>query len=159
MASICSSFPNLNFMDEAIIKFLKLPRLANICFVDEDGAPYCFNCFVAYDKKNGQLYFKTSPRSHHAQVMQPHAKVAGTLLPDKLSPLFTTGIQFKATVLDGETLSDVAAAQVYHKRYPFALAISGDIWGVQLEWIKLTENNKGIKRNLTWEREATAVRF
>ena len=44
----------------------------------------------------------------------------------------------------------------YHKKFPFALAMSGDIYAVQLEKIKLTDNGKGFGKKINWQRAEIA---
>jgi uncharacterized protein YhbP (UPF0306 family) len=38
------------------------------------------------------------------------------------------------------------------KKYPFALAIPGDVYTIQPDYIKLTDNTIGFGKKLTWLR-------
>ena len=139
-------------MDNDINQFLKEHKVATICCVDEDGRPYCFNCFVAYNDRDCLLYFKSSPRSRHSQLLLQNRHMAGTLLPDTVVPLAAKGAQFTGVVLERTNSLSRKAAQFYYKKFPLALAVPGDIWAVQLLQVKLTENRSGVKKNSSWQR-------
>lgn len=57
-------------MTESINQFINDQSCATICCISEQGTPYCFNCFYAYDEKNALLYFKSSPSSNHAEMLK-----------------------------------------------------------------------------------------
>jgi uncharacterized protein len=141
-------------MNEQIEKFIEKQRVANICCIDEDGTPYCFSCFFVFDKANACLYFKTSPSSHHSSLLENNHNVAGTVQPDKLNPLAIKGIQFKGKLLDAEDPKCRLAAAFYHHRYPFALAMPGQVKALQLDVIKMTDNSAGFGKKINWKREA-----
>src|SRR5665647_1153673 len=87
-------------MNETIIRFLQRQTCATICCVDEQGNPYCFSCFYAFNREEGLLYFKSSAGSHHAALLKENPFIAGTILPDKLNKLLAKGLQFQAMVLN-----------------------------------------------------------
>ena len=74
-------------MNETIILFLQQQSSATICCVDEQGKPYCFSCFYAFNQQEGLLYFKSSADSHHSVLMKKNPFIAGTVLPDKLNKI------------------------------------------------------------------------
>jgi uncharacterized protein YhbP (UPF0306 family) len=45
------------------------------------------------------------------------------------------------------------ASSHYHKKYPFALAMPGEIWTVQINSIKMTDSKLGFGKKITWNRE------
>ena len=137
-------------MDERIAQFLRSNKVATICCVDEEGLPYCFSCFYTWDETSRQLYFKSSADTKHAQMMLEKGSVAGTVQPDKLNPLAIKGIQFMGKI---EPVFHGDAAAAYHGRYPFALAMKGEVWTLQLQYIKMTDNTLGFGKKLVWERE------
>lgn len=139
-------------MDATIVAYLNEQKLATVCCVDADGFPHCFNCYIGFDEAEGRLYFKSSPQSEHARILAHHRHVAGTILPGKLSPLDTRGIQFTAELLEESQFSAMRAARLYYKRYPFALAIPGNLYAMELKSIKLTETHNGLKKKWLWKK-------
>lgn len=139
-------------MDEKIIDFIKKQTCASICCVDETGKPYCFSCFYAFNSAAGLLYFKSSANSRHAELMKKNPFVAGTILPDKLNKILIKGIQFEAIVLDMQQPFVKRTFGIYLAKYPLALAIPGDMWALQINQIKMTDNTLGFGKKSIWER-------
>ena len=140
-------------MNENTIRFLQQQTCATICSVDESGKPYCFNCFYAFNSKNGLLYFKSSSDSYHSKMLKLNPWVAGTVLPDKLNILMTKGVQFEGLVLNEQDALSQNAPWFYHKKYPLAVSIKGDICTIQLNRIKMTAGMKGFRKKHVWYRD------
>ena len=138
-------------MAQSMLEFLKAQTCANVCAIDEEGLPYCFSCFYAFDEANAKLYFKSGPGTHHGKIMQVKHQCSGTVVPDALDPLQIKGIQFKA-LAKKLSLFDMAPSILYHARHPLATAIPGELWELSLQWIKFTDNTQGFGSKLLWER-------
>jgi len=144
-------------MNETIVNFIQQQQIASICCVDEYNNPYCFTCFFAFNRRDGLLYFKSSASSHHIKLLLRQTQVAGTILPGKLEPLSMKGIQFGGMVLpEGHSLTS-NAVNSYHFKYPFAMAMPGKVYTIQLTHVKMTDNSKGFGKKITWERNKPAT--
>lgn len=139
-------------MNESIIRFIQRQTCATICCIDELGNPYCFSCFYAFNPESGLLYFKSSATSHHATLMKKNPVIAGTIQPDKLNTILVKGVQFEGIVLDPNHSLAGQASRYYHKIHPLALAISGEIWSIQINSIKMTDSTKGFGKKISWNR-------
>jgi uncharacterized protein YhbP (UPF0306 family) len=137
-------------MDKRIIEFIGRQKAASVCCLDEKNNPYCFCIFFVFDEDNQRLYFKSSSSSNHAVYLLMNKRVAGTILPDKLNLLAIRGIQFTGFISNADPIHPAAAA--YHKKIPLALAMPGDVWAIQLETIKMTDNTIGIGKKILWDR-------
>lgn len=142
-------------MNERIVDFIEGQKVATVCCVDENKKPYCFSCFYAFDKEKGLIYFKSSAHAYHSQLLFQNPSVAGSIQPDKLNPVAIKGIQFTGSVIDSENVLSFDAAKIYHKKYPFALAMPGDVWTIQPEEIKFTDNTMGFGKKITWNLHET----
>lgn len=129
-------------------------KVATICCLDDEGKPYCFSCFYAYDPDKKLLYFKSSHNSNHASYLELSPNVAGTIQQDKLNVLAIQGIQFTGLVYEADEEASSVAKHIYHKKYPFALAMAGEIWIIEPKQIKMTDNSLGFGKKLLWERES-----
>jgi uncharacterized protein YhbP (UPF0306 family) len=144
-------------MDQRIVSFLGGQKVATICCVDEQNRPYCFSCFYAFDKESNRLYFKSSPSTRHASLLLERPEVSGTVQPDRLNPMAIKGIQFSGEVLrelldpNDHLLSQTRS--VYYKKYPFALAMAGEVFTIQLQSIKMTDNALSFGKKILWEME------
>ena len=137
-------------MEKRISRFIKSQKVATICCVDADNKPYCFSCFYAFDENKMQLYFKSSVGTHHMQLLKEKPFISGTILPDKLNPAALQGIQFSGSLID--RIECASAKSAYHLRYPFALAMSGTVYTIELQWIKMTDNTLSFGTKLIWEK-------
>ncbi len=140
-------------MNEQIIQFLKEQTCASICCSDENGKPYCFSCFYAFNSTAGLLYFKSSANSNHVGLMKNNPFIAGTVLPDKLNKIQVKGMQFEAIVLDTQQPLVKRSLGIYLSKHPLALAIPGDIWALQINYIKMTDSTLGFGKKIIWTRD------
>ncbi len=139
-------------MDTAITDFLSKQTCANICVNDNDGNPYCFTCYYAISVERGLLYFKTSDDSNHFQFMKRNKLVAGTILPDRSKTGEVRGVQLRGEILELNHEYAQNASLNYHKRFPFALAMKGDVFTILLSDIKLTDSKLGFGKKVIWKR-------
>lgn len=139
-------------MNKTIVQFIEQQTCANICCVDEQHQPYCFSCYYAFRPETGLLLFKSSPNSHHALLLKNNSNIAGTVLPDKLSKLLVKGIQFEGIVLDMHHALMKDALSHYLKQHPLAIAIPGEISGIQINHIKMTDSTMGFGKKIIWKR-------
>jgi uncharacterized protein len=140
-------------MNEKISTYLENQTCANICSVDPEGLPYCFSCFYLFDKEKGLLCFKSSADTFHAKCLMENGNVAGTILPDKLDKLKVKGLQFKGEVLSRGHEYSIRSSKLYHRKFPMALVIPGEIWTIRLSSVKFTDSTLGFGKKLHWEAE------
>lgn len=143
-------------MDETIINFLQDQSVMTVCYADENGNPFCFPCFFAFNSNKGLLYFKTSSSSHHAVKLVSTPGIAGTVLPDKLNVMALKGVQFQGTVLPYDHPLMHKASRYYYQRFPLALVMPGEIYAIELTEIKMTDGAKGFGKKIIWSRKEVA---
>ena len=141
-------------MNAPIDNFIQAHTCATIACLDTNGHPYCFSCFYAVDIENGLLFFKSSTDTHHVACMLANPIVAGTILPDALHKLQIKGIQMEGIVLALDNDAAKEASSYYYKAHPMALAMSGEVWTIQINRIKYTDNTLGFGKKIIWERPA-----
>ena len=144
-------------MNEIITNFLQKQTCATICSVDEEGKPWCFTCFYVFNPSEGLLYYKSATNTHHSALLKNNPLVAGTILPDKLNPMFVKGVQFEGIVLSADHPAAENAAAAYYKKNPLARAMPGELWTVQMHHIKMTDSTLGFGKKIKWTREILVV--
>ena len=144
-------------MNETIISFLQQQTCTTICCINEQGNPYCFNCYYAFNSEEGMLYFKSSVDSRHSVLLKKNPCVAGTILPDKLNILLVKGVQFEGFFLGTQHPLMGKVSGFYYKKHPIALAMPGEIHTIQINHIKMTDSTKGFGKKINWDREAAMV--
>ena len=145
------------FMEERILTFLKKQTAASICCVNEINEPYSFSCFFVFNETKNLLYYKSTTSAYHSKILLQNPKVSGTIMPDKLNKLAVKGIQFTGVVLNEDNPLSVGAFKNYHTRFPMAIAIPGEVWAIQLNQLKMTDNVPGIFKKHSWRREESAT--
>ncbi len=139
-------------MDQKIQLFIKEQKNLTLC-TSIDDTPYCANCFYAFLHDNYFLVFKSNRNTMHITNALVNNKVAGTILPDISKIGIIKGIQFTGRLIvlaDSEFLEK--AKRNYYSQHPFALPMPGELWGVELHSIKMTDNKLGFGKKLLWER-------
>ena len=139
-------------MNESIVRFLQQQTSATICLINEEGLPYCFNCFYAFNQDKHLLYFKSSADSYHSKFLKQNTAVAGTVLPDKLNGLLIKGVQFDGFMVTEDITLAEHSSLLYHKRHPLALAIKGIVYTIHLNRVKMTDGSRGFGKKITWSR-------
>ena len=141
-------------MDERIISFITGQTCASMACANEEGRLCSFSCFYSFDSGNGLLHYKSSRDTRHSLCIAKRPAVAGTILPDKLNRLQIKGVQFEGRILAFDDPLCKQAASHFYKKHPVALSMPGDVWTVQLDFIKFTDNTLGFGKKLSWQREA-----
>ncbi|MFT3919086.1 pyridoxamine 5'-phosphate oxidase family protein [Cloacibacterium sp.] len=138
-----------NLISQKIVNFLNLQTCVNICTVNENNLPYCFTCYFVFDEEKKCLYYKSNINTKHSELILKNNACAGTILEDQLNKMFLKGIQFQGSI-NKTSNKNLSAFKKYHKKYPMALAIPGEIWVVNLEIIKFTDNSMGFGHKTHW---------
>ncbi|MDP1843843.1 MAG: hypothetical protein Q8K64_10515 [Sediminibacterium sp.] len=139
-------------MNQQIFNFIQQNTCANICCINAIMQPYCFTCYYLFNSTEQLLYYKSTLDTAHSVNILAKSNIAGTILPDKLNKLKVKGVQFEGIVLDNANPMVKRASIAYHKKYPMALAVPGNVWVIQLNHIKYTNNALGFGKKLHWIR-------
>ena len=135
---------------DKIIKFLNINQLATVCFVDENYKPYCINCFFVFDNNSKCLIMKSANGNRHQSLSIESNDISGTILPKTMEFLKLKGVQFTGKIVGESEIETNEMGKKYLKKFPLSAAMSGYIWAVKLEFIKLTENTLGIGHKTIW---------
>lgn len=142
-----------NAMDERIENFIKKQTVVTIAVISDKGTPYCASCFYAYDEENKVIFFKSDTNTNHMHYALERSAIAGTIMPDSLNKAAIKGIQFEGELIVNNKTLDELASSIYHKKYPFAKVMYGEVWVVTLNSIKFTDNTLMFGKKLLWDRE------
>jgi len=138
-------------MDKEILEFIAGNKVATICCT-EDAQPYCFNCYYAFMETEALLIYKSSFSTKHEKILESNQLVAGTIIPEQIDLTTLKGIQFEGELIkEGFDISMKASAS-YYLRFPFAMAVPGKIYVIEVKKIKLTDNARGFGFKQHWER-------
>ena len=138
-------------MDKKISAFIKAQTALTIA-TSVDSIPYCATCFYAYLEEENLLVFKSDAETRHISDALINNNVAGSILVDKTEIGKIKGIQFNGTFLSPKDALLKDAQKAYYFKYPYAAAMKGDLWVIELTSVKFTDNTLGFGKKLIWEK-------
>lgn len=138
-------------MHSSTIAFMKGQTVLTIA-TSLDGVPHCATCFYVFDEVHNFLVFKSKAKTKHVQQALENSQIAGSILPDKFIPAKTSGIQFNGTFCKDDKATHPYAAHHYYKKYPFAAAMPGELWIIELSKVIFTDATLGFGKRRVWEK-------
>lgn len=136
-------------IDKRIEKFIAKHHVLTLATATEDGEPYCCNCFFAYDKASAAFIFTTDPATHHGQMMQTNSRVAASVVLETRTVGKVQGLQITGQVLpaiEGDRMC-------YIKAFPYAAVAELNLWRLEADFMKLTDNTLGFGKKLVWHKQ------
>ena len=135
--------------DKKIERFIARHHVLTLATATTEGAPYCCNCFYAYDKASAAFIFTSDPATRHVQMMAENERVAASIVLEtrivgKVQGLQITGHAKQATEADRMT---------YIKSFPYAAVADLHLWRLEADFLKLTDNTLGFGKKLIWQRQ------
>jgi uncharacterized protein YhbP (UPF0306 family) len=120
-----------------------------------ENIPSCASCFYAFLEKHDAVVFKSDRDSNHIIEAIQNKHVAGAIVPDKSEVGKIKGVQFNGIFIEpkGDLLNEAKIA--YYKKFPFAIAVKGELWIIELTSVKYTDNTLGFGKKLKWEKTAS----
>ena len=135
-------------IDKKIEKFITSHHVLTLATSTADGHPYCCNIFYAYNKQEGAFIFTSDDHTHHAQMMSNNSRVAASIVLETRIVGKVQGLQITGEVkraADGDKA-------LYIKRFPYAAVADLQLWRLEADFMKLTDNTLGFGKKLIWNK-------
>ncbi|MBG2801758.1 YhbP family protein [Proteus sp. WDL240414] len=137
-----------------IKQYIRNNHVFTLCTTRSLGDVWCANCFYWFDESQMRLVFLSEKKTRHAQMMQENLLVAGSISTQEIAVSDLQGIQFTGSVALLAGQDDINARKHYCLRFPVALAaIHVPLWELQLQEIKMVNNQLGFGTKLYWQRD------
>ncbi|QEZ90877.1 YhbP family protein [Proteus sp. CD3] len=137
-----------------IKQYIRSNHVFTLCTTRSVGDIWCANCFYWFDESQMRLVFLSEKKTRHAQMMQENLLVAGSISTQEIAVSDLQGIQFTGSVALLAGQDDINARKHYCLRFPVALAaIHVPLWELQLQEIKMVNNQLGFGTKLYWQRD------
>ncbi|MBR4994702.1 MAG: pyridoxamine 5'-phosphate oxidase family protein [Alistipes sp.] len=136
-------------VDKKIDNFISEHHVLTLAVATPDGAPYCCNCFYAYDSKTAAFIFTSGMETHHAQLMTANNRVAASIVLETRTVGKVQGLQITGHIreaIEGDKLA-------YIKQYPYAAVADLTLWRLEADFMKLTDNTLGFGKKLIWQKQ------
>lgn len=134
--------------EKRIVSFIARHHVLTLATATSEGMPYCAACFYAYDKARNVIVFTSDDNTTHAQQMVANSSVACAINLETRVVGKVQGLQICGTVRRGAEDDKM----VYIKRFPYAAVAPLNIWVVEPNFMKLTDNTLGFGKKLIWNR-------
>lgn len=138
-------------IDHEITSFINENKVATLC-TSNNNEPYCFNCYYSFMEQDGMLVYKSSTDTKHDKMLLQNHNVAGTIIPENVDVVSIRGIQFEGLLMNDCFDLGIKISASYYLKYPFAIAMPGKLFAIQLNRIKFTDNTRGFGFKQKWER-------
>jgi len=139
-------------MDNRIESFIKAQRSLTLCTTIKN-IPACASCFYAYMTSSNSLVFKSARSTAHVSNALINPNIAGTVVADITKIGNVKGVQFVGNFIEPKEELLECARRIYYRKYPFAVTIPGELWLIELTYVKLTDNTLGFGKKIIWHKE------
>jgi len=130
-------------LELAITAFLKKHHLLTLATC-KDNLPYCASCFYAFHEQSTTLVIATDEKTRHGHEALENAHVAGSVALETKLVGKIQGVQFTGVFREAHETEKKA----YFKRFPYALAMQPVLWGIEIKYLKFTDNTLGFGKKL-----------
>jgi len=137
-------------MDQKIVSYINSNQVF-IMATAYDNKPYCANCFYVFVEETKTLIFLSDDKTKHIKEAMKNKRVGGSIWNGITEVPELQGIQFIGQFIKPTKEQNITYYAHYYKKFPFAKKMPSPIWGVQLKWIKMTDNTLGFGTKLIWE--------
>ena len=135
-------------MDEAITAFLTKHHLLTLCTC-KANIPYAASCFYAFRKESATFVIATDvTKTRHGLEAVENEHVAGSVALETKMVGKIQGVQFTGRFRE----ANEAEKKAYLKRFPYAIAMSPELWSIEIQYLKFTNNTLGFGKKLEFFR-------
>jgi len=138
-------------MDERMVRFLKKHHVLTLA-TSVDNQPYCANLFYAWLEELQAFVFTSSLSTKHACDALSHPEVAGSVVLESKTVGKLQGVQLTGRMYRPEGELAAKAKKRYLRRFPYAAVVDLELWILEVDRAKMTDNTLGFGKKLIWER-------
>ena len=143
----------MSLPEERIVNFIGEHHVLTLA-VSHNDIPWCASCFYVYLKATNHFVFTSDHDTRHISdfLQNPLKQVAGTIALETKITGKIRGIQFSGLMseLSGNELR--LGKKAYLERFPVARLSKLTLWGIEPNYIKMTDNRLGFGTKLIWEK-------
>lgn len=135
-------------IDKKIESFIRKHHVLTLATSTPTGEPYCCNCFFSYDTATAAFIFTSSEATRHGAMMMQNDRVAASVVLETRTVGKVQGLQITGRIkraIDGDKM-------LYIKAFPYAAVADLELWRLEADMMKLTDNTLGFGKKLIWQR-------
>lgn len=117
-----------------------------------ENIPYCSTMTYAYMEEEHAFVFTSHKNTRHVAEVSANPVVAGNIVQDIRNFTRIQGLQFTGKMAQPQGDFLAKARKTYLKRYPLAVVADLDLWVVEMDFVKFTNNVMGVPSLIRWEK-------
>ena len=139
-------------IDQKFKDFINYHHVLSLSTIKDDQ-PYTSNCFYVYLPEQNMFVFTSDKETRHGSEMLANPKVGANIVLETKTVGKIQGLQIMGVSepMKGEELKKGKLA--YLKKYPYAILKLETMWGLKVNFLKLTDNRLGFGKKLIWEED------
>lgn len=141
-------------VDARIVRFLGRHHVLTLATVS-DKEPHCCTLFYVYEPERNRFVVTSSQDTLHVRQVSENPRVAGAVALESKVIGKLQGIQLRGSMNRPAGDELASARKAYLMRFPFAALMDIELWVIEPDYLKLTDNRLGFGKKLIWEAETT----
>ncbi|MFH0894371.1 MAG: pyridoxamine 5'-phosphate oxidase family protein [Bacteroidota bacterium] len=136
--------------DPKILKFIAEHHVFTLATCSKK-IPWCSTMFYVFDEKQLAFYFTSDDQTRHASEMKENDIVSGAIALETKITGRLRGLQFSGRthiLLDNQ---EKIARKAYLKKFPVARLHKLNLWSLDIDYFKYTDNRLGFGKKLIWK--------
>lgn len=134
-------------MDIKIQDFIDSSQVLTLA-VCHENTTYVANCFYVFDREEYYLIFKSDSDSKHIQWAIKNNNVAVSIFENSGGLSNIKGVQINARF----DFANKKYQAMYYKKYPFAKLSQGEVYVLEILWVKYTDNKLLLPKKIEYHR-------
>jgi len=140
-------------LDKRIIQFIKKHHILTLA-TSNDNKPYCCSCFYVYNEKQNNFLVTSDKDTRHVSEVIKQQCVSGAIALETTMVGKIQGVQFTGTMKEVDEKEFQKEKLAYIKRFPVAAFSNLQLWRIELDFIKFTDNRLGFGKKMIWEKKS-----
>lgn len=142
---------DLLIMEARITEFIKEHHVLTLA-TSFDNEPWTANCFYAWLIDEQAFVFTSDSDTKHIRDLAQGKKVAGSVVLETKTVGKIRGIQFTGRLFEPEENLKKKCKIAYLKRFPYTALMKTQLWILEVDYAKMTDNRLGFGKKLVWKR-------
>lgn len=137
-------------MDSSLVKigsFIQKHHVMSLATSLDDEISVC-SLFYAYEPNTKTFVVASSNDTTHIQHILKNPKIAGNIVLETKIVGKIQGVQFRGFF---SKLEDEKLKKLYFKSFPHAIIMKPDLWKIEVDYFKMTDNTLGFGKKLIWD--------
>jgi len=118
-----------------------------------NNMPYCCTCFYVFNKTQNYFIITSDKKTRHIQEISIQPFVSWSIALETSMVGKLQGLQFTGFIKEVDKADLRQEKYCYIKRFPIASLTELQLWRMDPDFIKFTDNRLGFGKKMIWKKE------